>query len=444
MSMTPVRLLHSLGTTDALAAVFSDEAFLAALGRFEAALARAEANAGVIPASAADAIARAADGPFDGGAIARAARDSGTIAVPFVDLLRAQVAEADTAAATYVHWGTTSQDLTDTALALCLLEAARVIAADHERLALSLRRLSETHRSTVMLGRTLLQPAPPITFGLKAAEWRAAASRSHTRLQAAFTDACVLQFGGASGTLAALGTAGPDVASALAADLKLPMPDAPWHSHRDRLAALVAACGVYVGSLGKIARDVALLMQFEVGEASEPGGGSSSMPQKRNPAGCAIVLAAAHRLPGLVAAFLGAMVQEHERGLGGPHAENATIVAAVQATGSAARALADACAALTVDAARMKANVDATRGSIFAERAMTVLAPAVGHGRARHIVAAALADAASGGVTFPEALAANADARTAVDEHVLSALGAPDAYLGSAEHFRRRLLRDDD
>lgn len=440
-----VRLFDSLGTTAALSAVFSDDALLAAMGRFEAALARAEATAGVVPLSAAEVIGRSAEaGDFDAGAISRAARASGTIAIPFVDMLTARVRGADAAAATFVHWGTTSQDLSDTALVLCLAEAARILEADHERLARALRRLSDTHKSTVMLARTLLQPAPPITFGLKAAGWLAAAARGHARLRAAFSEACAVQFGGASGTLAALGAAGPDVARGLAAELKLPLPDAPWHAHRDRLAALVGACGVYAGSLGKIARDVSLLMQQEIGEASEPGGGSSSMPHKRNPAGCAIVLAAANRLPGLVSAFLSGMVQEHERGLGGWHAESATIVAAVQATGSAIAALADAVEGLTVDPERMKANIDATRGAVFAERALVLLAPALGRERAARIISAALADAALREMTFAEALAGNADARSVVDAAALSALAEPDTYLGSAEYFRRRLVGDNE
>ncbi len=440
-----MRLFDSLGTTEALAAVFSDDALLAAMGRFEAALARAEAKAGVVPPSAAEVIGRCAEtGHFDAAAISRAARGSGTISIPFVDMLTARVRDEDAAAATFVHWGTTSQDLSDTALVLCLAEAARILEADHERLARALRRLSDTHKSTVMLARTLLQPAPPITFGLKAAGWLAAASRGHARLRGAFRAACVVQFGGASGTLAALGATGPDVASGLAAELKLPLPDAPWHAHRDRLAALVAACGVYAGTLGKIGRDVSLLMQHEVGEASEPGGGSSSMPHKRNPAGCAIVLAAANRLPGLVSAFLSGMVQEHERGLGGWHAESATIVAAVQATGSAIAALADAIEGLTVDPERMKANIDRTLGAVFAERALVLLAPALGRERAARIISAALADAVRRTMTFPEALAANADARSVVDAAALSALAEPDAYLGSAEYFRRRLVGDNE
>ena len=440
-----MRLFDSLGTTDALAAVFSDDALLAAMGRFEAALARAEAKAGVIPLSASEVIGRSAEaGGFDSAAISLAARTSGTISIPFVDMLSARVRGADAAAATFVHWGTTSQDLSDTALVLCLAEAARILEADHARVTRALRRLSQTHKATVMLARTLLQPAPPITFGLKAAGWLAAASRGHSRLKMAFREACVVQFGGASGTLAALGDAGPDVGSALATELGLPLPDAPWHAHRDRLAALVGACGVYAGTLGKIARDVSLLMQHEVGEAWERGGGSSSMPHKRNPSACAIVLAGANRLPGLVSAFLSGMVQEHERGLGGWHSESATMVAAVQATGSAIAALADAVEGLTVDPERMKANINATRGAVFAERALVLLAPALGRERATQIISAALADAALRDIPFSEALAGNADARAAVDAAVLSAIAVPDTYLGSTEYFRRRLVGDNE
>jgi 3-carboxy-cis,cis-muconate cycloisomerase len=442
--LPPVQLFDSLGTSPALAAVFSNDALLAAMGRFETALARAQAKVGVVPAHAAEVISRSAEGGFDAAAISRAARASGTISVPFVEMLTVRVREADAAAATFVHWGTTSQDLSDTALVLCLAEAARLIEADHERLARSLRRLSDAHSSTVMLARTLLQPAPPITFGLKAAQWLAAISRGHARAQAAFAEACVLQFGGASGTLAALGAAGPEVAKALAAELKLPLPDAPWHAQRDRLAVLVGGCGVYTGTLGKIARDVSLLMQHEVGEASEPGGGSSSMPHKRNPAGCAIVLAAANRLPGLVSSFLSGMTQEHERGLGGWHAESGTVAAAVQATGSAIAALADAVEALTIDSERMKANIEATHGAVFAERALVLLAPALGRERATRLIADALADAASRGAALQEVLARNDEVRTVLDEAVLSTLNDPGAYLGSAEYFRRRLLGDND
>lgn len=436
-----VRLLDSLATTAPLMEAFSDAALLAAMLRFEVALASVEARAGLIPAGAADAIARAAaGGGFDPAGIAHDARQSGTIAIPFVETLAARVRQLDPHAATFVHWGTTSQDVSDTALVLCLLEARTIIRVDHARLSSALRRLSDQHATTVMLARTLLQPAPPVTFGLKAAGWFAAVSRSGARLLDAFEESCVLQFGGASGTLAALGRDGPRVAADLARELGLPLPAAPWHAQRDRLAALAAACGIYAGALGKIARDVSLLMQVEVGEAAEPGGGSSSMPHKRNPAACACALAAAARLPGLVAAFLAGMTQEQERGLGGWHAEGSTLSAAVQTTGSALAAMADAIEHLHVDADRMRANIEATGGLVFAERAMTLLAPALGRETATRIISAAMKGSRDERRSFVEALAADADVRGVLAPADLSSLGSPEVYLGSAEHFRRRLL----
>jgi len=262
-------------------------------------------------------------------------------------------------------------------------------------------------------------------------------------MSAAFREGCVLQFGGASGTLAALGAQGLTVAAALARELDLPLPDAPWHAHRDRLAALVAACGVYAGTLGKIARDVSLLMQFEIAEASEPGGRSSSMPHKRNPAGSAIALAAATRAPGLVAAFLAGMTQEHERGVGGWHAEATTVASVVQTTGAALAAVADLVETLRVDPERMRRNLDATGGVVFAERAMLLLAPALGRETAGRLIAAAVETAARGERSFGAALAANPEVASALAPDVLAGLAAPEAYLGVADALRRRLLGDE-
>lgn len=436
-----LRLFDSLGSTEPLADLFSDIALLAAMLEFEVALARAEARLGVIPTTAAAAIAAAAAGEaFDAASIARAARASGTIAIPLVDLLRDRVRASDPAGATFVHWGATSQDVTDTALILCLARVRPLLTTDHARLTSALRRLSDQHAGTVMLARTLLQPAPPTTFGLKAAGWFGAVSRSGTRMAAAFDEACVLQFGGASGTLAALGAHGPAVASELARELALPNPGAPWHAHRDRLASLVAACGVYTGTLGKIARDVALLMQDEVAEAAELGGSSSSMPHKRNPAGCAIALAAATRVPGLVSAFLSGLPQEHERGLGGWHAEAATVSAVVQATGSALASMAETIETLRVDPNRMRANIAATDGIVFAERAMMLLAPALGRDAASRVIADAIDAARREPGGFAAALAANADVQAVLAPADLSTLATPDAYLGAAEQFRRHLI----
>ena len=434
-------LLDGLGTTDALTDVFSDRSVLEAMLRFEAALARVHAILGLVPKDAADAIAAAANADdFDADAIVRAARVSGTITISFVEMFTARVAAVDPAAAVFVHRGATSQDVSDTALVLCLRRAHEILTKDHERLLAALRRLSDAHGATVMLARTLLQPAPPITFGLKAAGWFGAVSRSGERMRAAFRDACVLQFGGASGTLAASGADGLALAAGLARDLGLEQPDAPWHAHRDRFASLAAACGVYTGSLGKIARDIALLMQQEVGEASAPGGGSSTMPHKRNPAGCAIALAAATRVPGLVSSVLAGMSQEHERGLGNWHAEAGTIAAIVKATGAALSAIASVAEALHIDPDRMRANITATGDVVFAERARLLLGPALGRDVTDKVISSALTAARDGG-NFVAALTAQPGVVEALGLADPGTLGRPEDYLGSAEQFRRRLIR---
>lgn len=437
------RLIDCLATTPLLAEVFADRSVLEVMLRFEIALARAEANLGIVPAPAADAIAAAASpDDFDAAQIADAATASGTIAIGVVERLTALVRERDADSAACVHWGATSQDATDTAMVLLLARVRTILQADHGRLLAALRSLSDGHAATVMTGRTLLQPSTPVTFGLKVAGWHAACARGWRRVGTAFDEALVLQFGGASGTLAALGDRGPDVASALGRELGLPVPAAPWHAHRDRLGALMGSLGVYTASLGKVATDVMLLMQAEVGEAAESGGGSSSMPQKRNPAGCAVALAAATRVPGLVAAFLSGMVQQHERGVGGGHAEMPTVAALVQATGAALSAMARVAEELRVDPAGMRANIDATRGTLLAERAVGMLAPLLGRDAAQALVARAAADAVAHGGTLREAVAATlplAGMRTPVD---LASLDDPDAYLGAAEHFRTQLLTD--
>lgn len=434
-------LIDALSTVPELEAVFSDAALLEAMLRFEIALAGVEARRGIIPESAADAIAALTTGRLDAATIARSARASATPAVPFVNALIAALGSAGGNASAFVHRGATSQDVTDTALVLCLLQARAVVDGFHARIAAALRRLSDDHAATMMVARTLLQPAAPTTFGLKAAGWLGSLSRSHQAVSDAFDRACVLQFGGAAGTLAALGDDGLGVAEDLARALEVPLPDAPWHAHRDRLASLVAACGVYAGAIGKAARDLALLMQAEVGEAAEPGGGSSAMPHKRNPAGCAVAIASASRVPGLVSTFLAGMAHEHERGLAGGPAEWVTVSTAVVATGSAAAALAGVVETLHVDAQRMRQTLDGTHGAIFAERALLLLAPRLGRDAAAAAVRQALAAAAGGG-DFVSALFANAAAAAAMAPEDRVTLAKPETYLGMAEQFRRRLTGD--
>ncbi len=440
----PVRLIESLATTEPLADVFSDRSILLAMLAFEVALARVEARLDVIPHEAAEAIAIASNPEmFDATELARETLRAGTPAIPLVKALTERVRSLDPNAARFVHWGATSQDVADTAFVLLLKRALPLLEADHVRLDDALRNLSEQHQGTLMLGRTLLQPSPPITFGLKAAGWRAAAERGWSRIASRFAEALMLQFGGASGTLAALGDKGIAVGTALAEELDLPYPDAPWHTHRDRLAALVAACGVETGSLGKMARDISLLMQGEVGEAAEPGGdgrgGSSTMPHKHNPIACSLTLAAAHRVPGLVAAFLSAMVQEHERGVGGWQAEWPTLAAVVGATGLAVASMAETAEGLVVDRARMRSNIEATRGVIFAERVMMLLGASLGRDTAHTLLEQATRQSIAEKRRLIEILEHIPEITRVIPLDVLRGLDTPEDYLGAAGEFRKRL-----
>jgi 3-carboxy-cis,cis-muconate cycloisomerase len=431
-------LIDCLATTDPLAAIFSDEGVIEAMVEFESALARGAAAAGAIPGSAAHVISEVAlRGGFDVAAIATAARSGATPAIPLVAALRARVHAKDPASADYVHAGATSQDLTDTALILLVKQARLPVAADHARLDAALRALSERHAATVMLGRTLLQPAVPITFGLKVAGWTAGIARSWQRLNEAWIGAQVIQFGGAAGTLAALGEKSRRVVEETARELDLRAVP-PWHTSRDRLGLLIASCGLHVAALGKAARDIALLMQAEVGEAAERGGGSSAMPQKQNPSGCTIVLAVATRMPSLVAAYLTAMNQEHERSVGGSQAEWPIVAAAIQATGAAVHALTQVIEGLTVDAGRMRRNLDATGGTIYAERAAIRLAPSIGRELALRLVTEAVAESRQAGRGFVETLRSKIGPTVSPD--LLDDIDRPEHYLGEAERLRTTLL----
>ncbi|HKW19007.1 MAG TPA: 3-carboxy-cis,cis-muconate cycloisomerase [Terriglobales bacterium] len=440
-----MRLVEALSTTEALTEIFSDDSVLAAMLKFELALARAEARLKIIPQKAAKAIASAADPAlFDISALSRQASRSGTLVVPFSKALTELVSKKDPDAAGYVHWGTTSQDVSDTALVLLLKRAMQVIVQDLKQAESSLRELSEQHRKTVMIGRTLMQPATPITFGLKAAGWFGAVHRSRIRLQRACEEALVLQLGGAAGTLAALGNEGPAVAQAFSDELDLPLPDAPWHTHRDCLAALICACGVLVGSLGKIARDISLMSQNEVAEVAEPSGegrgGSSTMPHKRNPVGSAITLAAATRVPALVASYLFGTLQEHERGVGGSQAEWPIIVDVIQSTGTAAHALSEVAQGLTVNPLRMRKNLESTDGMIFAEKATVLLGRKIGRMRAHKLLEDATRDVLTKQKSLTDALREMPEAKKYLDPATLKHLEVPEEYLGSAEWFRKRLL----
>lgn len=439
-----MKLIDSLATSEPLSEIFSDGSVLQAMLKFEAALASVQARLGIIPSPAADAIASVARvDNFDLTSLARDTLRAGTPGIPLAKALTEKVRALDAEAAKFVHWGATSQDAADTALVLLLKQTQPILMTDLLRLEKALDDLSGEHEGTVMLGRTLLQAAPPITFGLKAAGWLAAIRRSRIRLEGCFAEALVLQLGGASGTLASLAHRGLEVARELASELDLKCPDAPWHAHRDRLANLMCSCGVLTGSLGKMARDISLLMQNEVTEVAEPAvpgrGGSSTMPHKRNPIASTITLAAANRLPGLVANFLSGMVQEHERAVGGWQAEWTTVTDIIQATGLAAESMAQVAEGLTVDANRMRQNIAATQGTIFAERAMMLLAPALGRDVAHKVIEEATRKSAAQGRRLDEILREMPEVVKVLDAATLATIDSPEQYLGVAGEFRVRL-----
>lgn len=438
------RLVDSLGSTPGMAALFSDESILGAMLAFEVGLARAEAKLGIIPPAAVAAIEKVAHAElYDASEIAAASLRAGAVPIPFVKALTERVRNSDPAAAGFVHWGATSQDVADTAMILVLKQARDLLRADLMRLETALFQLSERHAGTVMLSRTLLQAAVPTTFGLKVAGWLGAVKRGRARLAGAFEEALVLQFGGAGGTLASLGDKGATVGEALAKEFSLGYPEAPWHTHRDRMATLMSMLGVLTASLGKMARDISLLMLNEVGEVAEPvakgRGGSSAMPHKQNPVGCTLTLAAAYRVPGLVNTYLTSMLQEHERSAGGWQSEWPTISSIVQSAAVAASAMAEVAEGLTVDANRMRANLDATRGTIYAERATIVLGEKLGRDVAFALVERAVGESASTGKHLVDVLAGMPEVCRALDAAALQNLRSPESYLGMAEVFRRSL-----
>jgi 3-carboxy-cis,cis-muconate cycloisomerase len=438
-------LLDTLFGSPTLGPIFSDRGRLDGMLRFEAALAAAEAKIGVIPAAAAAAIAAQCRAElYDMATLSAATAAAGNPLIPLVKQLTALVAQADAEAARFVHWGATSQDAMDTGLVLQLSQAVDVLDADLARLAAALAALAAAHRLTPMIGRTWLQHALPVTFGLKAAGWLDAVERHRRRLAALRPQLLVLQFGGAAGTLAALGDRGLAVSAALAEELGLALPDLPWHAERDRLADLACLAGMIAGTLGKLARDVSLMMQTDVGEAFEPAGhgrgGSSTMPHKRNPVTCAAVLAAAARAPGLVATMLAAMPQEHERGLGGWHAEWTVLPELLVLTGSALAQTADMMAGLELDTARMRANIDATRGLVMAEAVTMALGHRLGRLATHERVEAACKRAVAEQRHLREVLAQDATIANLLSVAELDRLFDPINYIGSAAALVDRVL----
>lgn len=433
-------LLAPMLTSTRMAAIFSDLARLQAMLEMEAALAGALADSSLCTGAAAETIATFCRAErFDQAAIAAAAAESGTLAVPLVKHLTFLVAASDPEAAKIVHLGATSQDVVDTGLTLQARAALTVIAVDLDRAIRAGLDAMARHRDTVLPGRTLMQQAVPVTFGLKIAGIVDALLRYRERLYVARTRAIALQFGGASGTLAALGEKSLAVAAALARRLDLPIPDMPWHGARDRFIELGAFSAGLVATAAKFARDLSLMAQTEVGEAFEPAvdgrGGSSAMPHKRNPVLCAEILAAHALAPNLLSSLIAGAAGEHERALGGWQAEGESLPVLLALAGGTCDRLADLLEGVTVDAERMRRNLDATRGLVMAEAVQTLLAKTVGKAEAHRIVEAACRRAIEVGCSLRETLAEDGVlAGAALDEAM-----DPTRYLGAAGAFVDRV-----
>ncbi len=427
------RLFDQLISDSATSELFTDEAELAAMLRFETALARAEERCAVIPAGASAAIAAACDtfAP-DWDALGRGSRQDGHPVAALVKQLRA-AAESH---GDYIHWGATAQDVIDTALVLRLREAAAILDGRLSEVIAGLSQHAEQHSATAMAGRTRSQHAVPITFGLKVAGWIAPLKRHRQRLAELRRRLLVLQFGGAAGTLAALGDKGLAVSKVLAEELDLGLPAMPWHTQRDSIAEFASWLSLVTTSLGKVGRDLTLLAQSEIAEVSDgSAGASSTMPQKSNPVLSEILVSAATANAALLGGIHQAALQEHERGGSGWTAEWLTLPQMVVLTGTALRHAAAITAALDVRVDAMKRNLDASNGLVLAEAATFALAAHMPPTEAQSLVANSCREARESSRGLIDILDAFSDAPVDWEK-----LRDPANYLGVSQEFIRRVL----
>ncbi|MDU8608759.1 3-carboxy-cis,cis-muconate cycloisomerase [Pseudomonas syringae group sp. 247E2] len=427
--------------------IFSDEGRVQGMLDFEAALARAQARVGLIPPEVVADIELSCDARlFDFDALAIAIGSAGNSAIPLVKALGKQIAARSAEAERYVHMGATSQDVMDSGLILQLRRAIVLLERDLTLLADAMAEQAQRHAGTPLAGRTWLQQATPVTLGMKIAGWLGAVTRHRQRLNEIKPRLLCLQFGGASGSLAALGDQAFSVAEALAGELQLELPEQPWHTQRDRLVEFAGLLGLIAGSLGKLGRDVSLLMQTEVGEVFEPSapgkGGSSTMPHKRNPVGAAVMISTATRAPGLVATMLAAMPQEHERSLGLWHAEWETLPElCCLVSGSLQQAL-QVLPGLQVDAERMASNLQSTKGLVLAEAVSIALSQRIGRDAAHHLVEQCCRRAVEQGAHLRQVLGENSQVSEQFSSDELDRLLDPAHYLGQARQWVERAVAE--
>lgn len=445
MNTSSQQLFDAYFSQSAMSEIFSDRGRLQGMLDFEAALARAQASTGLIPADVVDDIQASCRAElFDFAELAVAIGNAGNSAIPLVKALGKKIAAHNPGAERYLHMGATSQDVMDTGLVLQLRSAVELLERDLAELANTLTQQARRYAGTPMAGRTWLQQATPVTLGMKIAGWLGAIARHRQRLVEIKPRLLSLQFGGASGTLAALGDQALPVSLALAKALQLSLPEQPWHTQRDRLVEFASWLGMIAGSLGKVGRDISLLMQTEVGELFEPAvagkGGSSTMPHKRNPVGAAVMISASVRAPGLVATMFSAMAQEHERSLGLWHAEWETLPElCCLVSGSLQQAL-QVIPGLEVDAERMLSNLDATQGLVLAEAVSIALARRLGRDAAHHLVEQSCRSAVHQRVHLREVLGADPQVSAELSAPELDRLLDPAHYLGQAREWVERAV----
>ncbi|HVY44212.1 MAG TPA: 3-carboxy-cis,cis-muconate cycloisomerase [Hyphomicrobiaceae bacterium] len=434
-------VFRDLFGTPAMRAVFSDETLVKKYIEVEVALARAQARVGVVPEAAAADIARKADASAID--LGKLKSETDVVGYPIVGVVH-QMAKQCGDAGRYVHWGATTQDIMDTATVLQLRDAVALVESELKSLEASLRGLARSHRDTVMAGRTHLQQALPVTFGYKAAVWLSMIQRHCQRLEELKPRLLVAQFSGAAGTLASLGGDGLAVQAAFAAELKLAQPTITWHAARDSIAEAVSFLGLVTGSLAKIATDVMLMMQTEVAEVFEPfvqgRGSSSTMPQKRNPISCEMILALAKAVRQHVGLALDAMAADHERATGPWHLEWIAVPESFIATSGALHQANFMLGGLIVAPDRMSKNLGLTGGLIVAEAVMMALAPHIGRGAAHDIVYAACRGALEEGTPLLAQLRKQNEVTAHLSEVELARLVDPGNYVGSAPAMVDRVL----
>ena len=430
--------------SDEMRAIFSDGGTISAYLEVERALAKVQADLGIIPKDAAAAIIEHAHlANID---LERYETRTQVVGAPILPVVEEIVAAVPDGLGEWAHYGTTTQDIMDTALVLQVRQAFEIVERDLEKICEALRELARKYRDTPVAGRSHRQHALPVTFGFKVAVWLSGMERHRIRLAEIRPRVLVGQFGGAAGTLASLTEHGFAIQEGLMKDLGLGVPEATWHTMRDTLAEAVTFLGLMTGTLAKIGCDIALMMQTEVGEVYEPflpgRGSSSTMPQKRNPVGTEMMMVAAETVRADVHMMLGGMVQDHERASGPYKFELIALPRAFIAASAALMHAVDILPGLEVQEGRMRKNLDATHGLIVSEAVMMGLAPALGRQTAHDIVYDACREAIARDTTLLEVLRGMPEITKHASDTELAAMCDPGNYVGLAGEMVDRVLKE--